>query len=334
MYTIDNVQHVHLEISSFCNARCPLCPRNFYGYPYNDGYVEHNMTLSEAQKIFAPTFIQQLTEIYINGNFGDAVMNPDTVEIVQYFRSNNANLKIRISTNGGARDQKFWKDLANLNVEIVFCIDGLEDTHHLYRQNTKYKTVLKNAKTFISAGGYAVWKMIKFDHNLHQIAEAKVQSELDGFQQFTAVDHGRNQGPVFDKNKKLVHVMGTPVSTDFTSLLKSRKFDQVLLEDITPGKVESPISCRVKKDKSLYISSTGDIYPCCFLGFNPQSYGHGGYHEAANAQVRPLMQKNNALKYALSECIAWFEHIEATWKIPTFETGRLVICNDVCGQKQ
>ena len=33
------------------------------------------MTVQEAQKIFPAEFIQQLTHILINGNFGDAVMN-------------------------------------------------------------------------------------------------------------------------------------------------------------------------------------------------------------------------------------------------------------------
>jgi sulfatase maturation enzyme AslB (radical SAM superfamily) len=291
------------------------------------------MTLAEAHQIFAPDFLQQLNKIYINGNFGDAVMNPDTVDIVRYFRENNPDLNIDISTNGGARTQKFWKDLAILNAKIIFCIDGLEDTHHLYRQNTKYKTVLKNAKAFIDAGGHAIWKMIKFDHNSHQIAEARVRSKDIGFKGFSLVDHGRNQGPVFDKNKKLVHIMGNLVSTNFDSLLKSRKSDEVLLEDITRGRKESPISCQVKKDRSVYISSTGDVYPCCYLGFNPQSYGHGNYYQVTNAQVLPLIQKNNALQYALSECIVWFNQVENTWNIPTFEQGRLIICNDVCGQK-
>ena len=45
------------------------------------------------------------------------------------------------------------------------------------------------------------------------------------------------------------------------------------------------------------------------------------------------LQKNNALKYSLRECLEWFKEIEKSWSIPTFEQGRLVICNDVCGQK-
>ena len=51
--------------------------------------------------------------------------------------------------------------------EIEFALDGLEDTHSMYRQNTNWRTVIRNAETFISAGGYAIWKFIKFKHNQH-----------------------------------------------------------------------------------------------------------------------------------------------------------------------
>jgi hypothetical protein len=84
--------------------------------------------------------------------------------------------------------------------------------------------------------------------------------------------------------------------------------------------------------KSIFINSTGDISPCCFTGFYPKTYGHGQYHQAANAQLAPLITKNNALEYPLAECIKWFDELEKTWDIPTFEQGRLVICNDVCGK--
>lgn len=332
MYNIEDIRHVHLEISSLCNASCPLCPRNFYGYDYNDGYVEHNMTLAEAKQIFEPEFIKQLEKIIINGNFGDAVMNPETPDIVEYFRSCSSTVEISISTNGGARDQAFWSKLANLRTKVFFCIDGLEDTHSLYRQNTVYSTVLKNADIFIRADGYAVWKMIKFDHNRHQQARAEILSQQLGFKQFQLIDHGRNQAPVFDKNKKLTHTIGTPVIVDFDTLYRTRTQDDVLLEDIVHGRTVKPIQCQVKKQKSIYVSSTGDVYPCGYLGFSPKTYGHGHYHQAANAQFKDLVKENNALEYDLAHCIAWFDSIEKTWSIPTFEAGRLVICNDVCGQ--
>jgi hypothetical protein len=117
-------------------------------------------------------------------------------------------------------------------------------------------------------------------------------------------------------------------------LFHSRKNDEVLLEDIVPGRQVKDIKCAVQKSKSVYISSVGDVYPCCFLGFSPKTYGHGNYHQAANAQFKNLIKNNNALENTLEKCLEWFSEIENSWKIPTFEQGRLVICNDVCGQSQ
>ena len=57
MIQYNEIRDVHLEISSLCNARCPLCPRNFRGYPYNDGYPETNLTIEQIKKIFTRDFL-------------------------------------------------------------------------------------------------------------------------------------------------------------------------------------------------------------------------------------------------------------------------------------
>ena len=51
MILYNDIKDVHLEISSLCNASCPWCPRTFWGYPYNGGYPEVNLTLDHAKKI-------------------------------------------------------------------------------------------------------------------------------------------------------------------------------------------------------------------------------------------------------------------------------------------
>ena len=86
MYKLQDITQLHLEVSTLCNARCPQCPRNFCGYPYNDGYPECNLTLEQVHKIFKPTFIKQLIWFHINGNYGDMVMNPETTDIIRYFK--------------------------------------------------------------------------------------------------------------------------------------------------------------------------------------------------------------------------------------------------------
>jgi len=332
MYKIEEIKHVHLEISSRCNAACPLCMRNFYGYPHNDGYVEHDMTLDQAKQIFSPEFLKQITQVYINGNFGDAVMNRDTVPIVEYFRSHNSELYISISTNGGARDHDFWQALAGNNAEVIFCIDGLDEVHSLYRQNTLYSTVMRNAKIFLAAGGKAVWKMIDFDHNRHQQQQARQISEQLGFHWFNLVDHGRNQAPVFDKNKNLSHVIGTPQMTNFEVIWHDKIHNQVTLDHIMASRPPRSISCEAKEKKSLYITSTGEVYPCCYLGYSPRTFGNGNYHGPFNKQFRPMIGDNNALETPLADCISWFNKIVESWDAPTFQQGRLVICNDTCGR--
>lgn len=331
IYQFNEIRKIHLEISSKCNAACPLCPRNFHGYPYNEGYVEHNMTIDEAATIFTPSFLSQIKEIHINGNFGDIVMNPDAIDIIRYFRQHTKNPLIHISTNGGARDNNFWQELASTGAQVYFCIDGLEDTHHLYRQNTLYSTVIKNASTFIKAGGEAYWKMIKFDHNQHQRDQARELSQHMGFRDFVLVYDGRDQGPVFDRLGQIVHWLGKRPDRepDFDRMLSERESCVAPVNSVVAE--PRPIRCEVARDKSIYVTAIGEVYPCCYLGFNPRTYGRASFMGAVNSQLKPLLGENNALKRPLKECIEWFDRVAETWNIPTFEQGRLLQCNTACG---
>jgi MoaA/NifB/PqqE/SkfB family radical SAM enzyme len=333
MIAYKDIRDVHLEISSLCNASCPWCPRNFWGYTFNGGYPEINLTLDNAKKIFNSEFLKQLHSIRINGNFGDIVMNPDGDRIVEYFRSQNSKLNISISTNGSARNREFWESLAESQCDVIFALDGLADTHHLYRQNTSWKTIIKNATIFIDAGGNAAWKMIKFKHNLHQIDACQKLSQELGFDKFATIDQGRNTAPVFDKNGNLSHVLGDyNGEKNFKVLFYKKNNNDVLLEDIAKDRIpKTKIICETKKLRSIYIAANGDVSPCCFTGFYPKTYGKGQYHQAANEQLKSLLTKNNALEYSLSECIDWFKSIEDSWKIQSYSNGRLIICDDNCG---
>jgi MoaA/NifB/PqqE/SkfB family radical SAM enzyme len=140
-------------------------------------------------------------------------------------------------------------------------------------------------------------------------------------------------GPVFDKHGNLQHVLGDyQGEKSFEILFHKKRTDMVLLEDIVPYVTQhSEINCYTKQARSIYISSTGDVYPCCFTGFNPKTYGKGEYHEAVNAQLAPLIKNNNVLEHSLQECIQWFNKVEESWAKDSFEEGRLVCCNDNCG---
>ena len=89
---------------------------------------------------------------------------------------------------------------------------------------------------------------------------------------------------------------------------------------------EGGVGCQHIRSKELYIAANGEIYPCCYLGFYPQTMQHPG-----NQQLKPLVQKNNAKEYSLEECIAWFDSVERTWDQPSVADGRLYACVNQCG---
>ena len=55
------VKHLHIEASSFCNAKCPGCPRNAYGYSIKGLYKEQNLDFDK--------FIDLFIHILINSDF-------------------------------------------------------------------------------------------------------------------------------------------------------------------------------------------------------------------------------------------------------------------------
>lgn len=332
MIQYEKIQQVHLELSSRCNARCPDCPRNFFGVNIVDHYPQCDLRLPEIKHIFKPDFLLQLTDILICGNYGDFVTARDAPEIVEYFFKINPDIRVTVSTNASARPD-IWSRLAKTKVEVKFRLDGLQDTHHLYRIDTDWNLIIANAKSFIQNGGNAVWSMIVFDHNQHQIDQCRQLSQNLGFQRFelTHEDPGvRNRFPVFDRDYKLKYVVGGYNSdTDF-EYLRHHFFERDHWEDAEYSQPAQTIKCQAQgngRSHSIYIASNGEVYPCCWLGFYPQT----NRTRLSNLQIQPMIKNNNALKHNLPTAIEWFSAIEQSWNIPTVQQGRIDACNNTCG---
>ena len=272
-----------------------------------------------------------LDEILINGNYGDFVMNPDSLEILRWFRDQNPGLSIKISTNGGIRTADFWRELATLDAEVCFCIDGLGDTHGVYRQDTDYDRVLDNARIFIRSGGRAVWLMTEFDHNLHQFDEAEATAKKENFYSFVRRPTLRNKGPVFDRTGQKVFVMQDDLDLP-------ERIDQSFVEhylqqtkgvhveptgqhskSVLLSRISSPnareISCESKNTKSIYINSEGHIMPCCWVGID-RVYGQ------VSPQWPQIVKENS-----LSESMDLFKNIE-----DLFTVAPLNICAGTCAK--
>lgn len=329
MISYDSVRTVEVELSSFCNASCPLCSRNWYGYnPKDPGFAVKHLTLAEFQKIFSKEFLQQINQMIFQGNFGDFAMNPETPDILDYIVSSAPGVSITGFTNGGVQSTSWWKKLTKM--KIVFALDGATaEIHRLYRKDTNFDKVINNAKAFRQAGGHAVWRMIEFDHNRHQVEQCKKMAQDLGFE-FAAIPNTKTSGPVFDQKKVFLYNIGNWQGSKNIDHLMSQ---DILMEDIDhapPGPVK--FDCASVKTNGIYIDSTGSVFPCCFMAHSPDTWGKSRWGQPANKQLRPLIHNNNALTHGLESAIVWFENIPPTWTKNSIKEGRLWYCEANCKQ--
>jgi MoaA/NifB/PqqE/SkfB family radical SAM enzyme len=363
MYT--KIEKIHLEITSKCNARCPSCNRNIAGSAQiAPGLEEVDLSVDLIKNILSDASLQNITSIYINGNYGDVVMHDNAIEILKTIKEIKPSCFIHINTNGGARNAEFWKSLAQYANLVEFGIDGLEDTHSLYRRNTSFSTVIKNANTFIKAGGKAVWVMTVFKHNQHQVDICKTLSEELGFSKFahrlntrSGVGHGITHCSsdlktieyslenTVDKNigKEFPISLYTKAGEKYNiaaknnpELLNNNKLAVDLLEKAwqqSYGHLVNEIpSCRAKNSNTIYISAQGYLYPCCWVG-NQKIVSHlilHNEHEKLLNSCNLTIENLNLRKHTVSEILefGYFKKIEENLN-PDSDV-KLKKCREIC----
>ena len=344
MLKFADISRIQIELTTKCNARCPMCMRNYRGFEFNSGYPNCELSLSNIQHILSPQVLTSLMKlqtaqyknfqgISFNGNLGDFASARDAVEIVEYLVAHA--VPININTNGSLRNTAWWSRLALPGVTVGFALDGLADTHSLYRQDTDWHKIIANAQAFIKAGGRAIWRFVPFDHNRHQEAECRKLAKQLGFADFENIYDGRDSTPVFTRTGEYSHQIGDKFDTNNSvpnvhELVRGHVtwFDAKTVQsqkDITPLNLQ----CTHKMNREIYIAADGTVYPCCYLGFYPATMSHPG-----NDQLRPLVQENNALVYDLAHCMQWFDQVEQTWAKQSIADGRLYACVNSCGKTQ
>lgn len=270
MFTFNELKQIHLEISSNCQAKCPMCTRNIHGGIENPNLKISDWTLEQYKKIISEEVINQVEMIYFCGNYGDPLLNNNLIDMIAYTVSVKKEISIRVHTNGSLRSTLWWKQLATaLPTEhmVVFAIDGLEDTHSIYRIGTNYDKIIENAKAFIEAGGKAEWAYIRFKHNEHQVNEAKRRAIEMGFKEFVMKDSSRwlldTKFPVLDKSGKEIYTLEPSQYTEIKFI------DKKIIDNYKSIVKESKINCHALNLKEIYITAQGHLFPCCWLAMIP-----------------------------------------------------------------
>lgn len=236
-------KQITTELTFRCNAKCAACHR-FKPLRINLNDKKYTITVDNFKKLFYPEFLNNLEWLVINGNFGDSIMNKDFRNILSYVKEHDT--KINIHTNGSLHNKDYWLDIGNILTSediINFDLDGLSDTHAIYRQNTKFENVFNNARTVISTGRPKVnWKFIVFEHNEHQIEEARELAKINNFTNFSIIKTPRQTF--------------APLKSKFTHDKLQKNLDNV----------EKKIHCIWNKLNKWYVSPDGLVFRCCYTG--------------------------------------------------------------------
>lgn len=341
MFKFNELKTVHLEISTRCQAACPMCPRNYKSGLENPNLKLADWTYDEFVKIFDKETLAQLKGVYFCGNFGDPIMNNDLIPMCQYLKDHAPHIDLRIHTNGGARSSVWWNDLYAAMPKkhvVVFAIDGLEDTHHLYRVGTLYERVVHNAKLFIDAGGIAEWVFIKFKHNEHQVAEAESRSKQLGFQRFTIKNTirfiGESKFSVLDKEGNTLYYLEPPTFNQVTLI------DAETIKNFKQWYSETSVDCYALSKNEIYIDAHKNVFPCCFLASAPYN------HNNAQSIVADIRKQIVDQYYELVTDLGGIENLNAAergikniidndrwqqvWK-PYWTDKKLITCARICG---
>jgi MoaA/NifB/PqqE/SkfB family radical SAM enzyme len=368
MYIYEDIIQLHLEVSSRCNAACPVCNRTLNGGPKNPKMIETDVTLEQIKQWFPVEFIKQLRTLVLCGNYGDPMTAPELLDIVRYFRETNLDLEINMNTNGGTRTPAFWRELSELiypKGQVIFSVDGLRDTNHIYRRGVNWDNVERNMRAYCQGPGNSDWEFLVFAHNEHQVEEARALAQEIGIKKFFPKkafgfqnwDNGTSTViNVLKEDMELDYQIFPPGTPDYRnktiidikainstynknnlkavdSMFNDDSFDNYDIDHLIKL-ARTPIKCRSAIYLEIFVNAEGIVFPCCFTA--SRFYGN---NYVANNQIKKFTRDFGLEKITLSDSVSlkdvvssdlWQKHYPENWNSDNPEE-KLQICSSFCG---
>jgi MoaA/NifB/PqqE/SkfB family radical SAM enzyme len=333
---------LQFELSSMCNALCLGCVRTDTVTFSNAKDIipsKQYISFDVFKKILTAPSFASATELEFCGTIDDPLMHPEFLEFLDY-AATVKDYRILIHTNASLRNEEYWTRMANILKKfhkhvVRFSIDGLEDTNHIYRQNTTWSKIMSNAQAFIQAGGYASWQFLTFPWNSHQVEQAKELSRQMGFAEFMS-RHDRSHvsaiGIDMIKKKK---------SVDAPEPYKKKTSIEELNQSLSTY-VNDGISCDTQTRKMFFIGYDARLWPCCFL--------HNGFITADQGKYDLMKQRlfdayassdwNDLNLHSVEQVLShefYGNDLTASWKSNTHsveKSSRIFRCTEVCSVKK
>ena len=208
----------NIETSSKCSLQCPQCTRVKLQAPKDSNLYKEMKTridngfdlpLQDAIKILRFFDIG----VMLCGQLSDPVFWPDVFAFLEFSKS-YPHKTIIIMTAASQKNIEWYKtafELSHKNVKWTFGLDGLQDTSMIYRVGQNSELLFNAMILGRSLGATIVWSYIVFEHNIHQLEEAKEFANKHGII-LNLVKSDRTGGNIKvpsewkpDRNKEIVY---------------------------------------------------------------------------------------------------------------------------------
>ena len=334
---VDNLDTIRVEITNKCNARCPGCERTVDGDTHPElkkNVVEY--TLADFKNMFPSNMIQG-KEFYFGGTVDDPMMNKNVYDICEYVINNQG--QVTLETNTGANTTDTYAKLGKLSYDsqgklhVLFSVDGLEHTNHLYRVNVMWSKVLENMKAYASSKGKCTWQYLVFDHNYDDIPKAKELAQQLGIR-LVLRQNVRNIKPWISKTKvknketKKIETKTFEVKTTEKFQHPELKKMKKIREKVQPKK--KSINCLMVHQREIFVAWNSRVWPCCW--FATDSFSRYDYFKKLDEK---LGTDWNSLKHnSLSEILQhgyYAKILRESWTNPKFKEYYYPFCYTKCG---
>lgn len=272
LYKFETIRKIEIDCTSYCNAFCGACDRNVDGGENNPLLNLNHISLDSWHNLVNTNNLKNIHEIIFNGNFGDFSMHPHFIEMMEILASVKTDVYLNLNTNGGARNPKFWHDLAIVlqkfaKHDIKWGIDGLSEDHDLYRRGIDWDKRIANLRAFNDAGGNSIWKCIVFDYNKNQLDDISMFANEVGCMAFQT---NRNRSSPLDMKAYKEFPATSLTSPDQkTFTAEYARKDTFKSHTSTPlTKAVTPVgnfSCPYAEEGMIQIDPWGNIWPCCYI---------------------------------------------------------------------
>lgn len=242
------LNELHIELTNRCTLECPACPRTTWKNILKRPVEKHDLDIDLFEKFIDSKAIKNIERFVLCGDYGDSIYYPKLIEFIQRFRYK----KFSIMTNGSYQTEKFWNELSKVLTEddiIVFGIDGLEDTNHLYRKNANWSSIMMALDIMLTSRAKVKWQTIVFSFNYNRLEEIKQFAESKGAEFFALKTHRFGDDSLIPPDEM--------VETNYL-------FREEFLSNMY---VEIDAQCETER----VITSSGHFLPCDWIR-NPQTF--------------------------------------------------------------